>query len=126
MTRRIFLPTLLLLGLTSSGMAAFGVEEAEEKVSPEHPNNLNASGKYEGATTVVTLNWVDRSNNETGFEVLRSDNAGEFRVVGLVGANTTRYIDKIGKYTTGAFTYAGRALNQYGKSDASNKASVWF
>jgi hypothetical protein len=66
------------------------------------------------------------SDNELGFEVLRSDNNKEFRVVGMVGANTTRYRDKIGKYITGSFTYKVRAFNQAGRSEESNGVSVWF
>ena len=64
--------------------------------------------------------------NELGFEVLRSDNSEEFRVIGTVGANTAHYNDKIGKYITGAFAYKVRAFNQAGKSEASNIVSVWF
>ncbi len=93
---------------------------------PEAPDNLQASGEYEGAVAVATLTWQDESDNELGFEVLRSDNSGEFRVVGFVGANTGRYQDKVGKYVTGSFAYKVRAFNQTAKSDFSNVVSVWF
>lgn len=94
--------------------------------APATPINLTASGNYEGAVAVSTLKWQDESDNELGFEILRSDNGEEYRTVGFVGANTSRYQDKIGKYITGAFTYQVRAFNQAGKSDVSNIASVWF
>lgn len=93
---------------------------------PEKPLQLEARTEYEGATSIAVLRWRDMSDNELGFEVLRSDNNGEFRVVGLVGANTTNYRDKIGRYVTGAFTYQVRAFNEAGKSEPSNAASIWF
>ena len=99
---------------------------AQESRAPEQPMQLEASTSYEGATAVATLKWRDMSDNELGFEVLRSDNSGEFRVVGMVGANTLNYKDRIGKYVTGAFTYQVRAFNQAGKSEESNAVSVWF
>lgn len=101
-----------------------GVGLAEEK--PNAPFQLEARTNYEGATAVAILEWRDMSDNELGFEVLRSDNNGEFRVVGMVGANTDTYRDKIGKYTTGAFSYKVRAFNSAGKSEDSNTVSVWF
>jgi hypothetical protein len=66
------------------------------------------------------------SDNELGFEVMRSQNNSEFKVVGMVGANTSRYRDTVGKYVAGAFTYRVRAFNEAGKSEESNAVSVWF
>ena len=123
MVAKRFLQTVLMVGMTWSCMVAFG---AEEKVAPDNPSDLNAKSKYKGAVATVVLAWLDESGNELGFEILRSDNAAEFRVVGMVGANTTRYTDEVGKYITGAFTYKVRAFNQFGKSEDSNVASVWF
>ncbi len=113
-------PWIIVLGvLLGAGVLA-------QETEPEPPINLSASGDYEGAVAVATLKWQDESTNELGFEILRSDNNEGFRVVGFVGANTTRYQDKIGKYITGAFIYQVRAFNQQGKSAESNAASVWF
>jgi len=72
------------------------------------------------------LKWRDMSDNELGFEIMRSQNQSEFKVVGMVGANTSRYRDRVGKYLAGAYTYKVRAFNQKGKSEESNAASVWF
>lgn len=93
---------------------------------PEKPIDLRANGRFDGGVAVAVLQWRDQSDNELGFEVLRSDNGAEFRVIGMVGANTLRYEDRIGKYITGAFTYKVRAFNEAGKSEDSNTASVWF
>lgn len=123
MLAKRFLQTVLIVGMTWSGGIMFG---AEDKIAPDNPGDLNAKSKYKGAVAMVDLTWLDQSGNELGFEILRSDNAEEFRVVGMVGANTTRFTDEVGKYITGAFTYKVRAFNQFGKSSDSNVASVWF
>jgi len=98
---------------------------AQEEV-PEKPIQLEATKDFQGANAIAALKWRDMSDNELGFEVLRADNSGEFRVVGMVGANTPRYRDKVGKYIAGSFTYKVRAFNEAGKSQDSNASSVWF
>jgi len=112
----------MVLGLL---LTPFLPAQDETKV-PNKPLDLKATRRYDGATAVAVLQWRDESDNELGFEVLRSDNNQEYRVVGMVGANTTRYEDKVGKYITGAFTYKCRAFNQAGKSEDSNVVSAWF
>jgi hypothetical protein len=115
--------TLFLVLISFLGIPLFLVAQQEV---PEKPLQLDASQEYEGANAIAVLKWRDMSDNELGFEVLRADNNGEFRVVGMVGANTPRYRDKIGKYITGSFTYKVRAFNEAGKSEESNASSVWF
>ena len=98
-----------------------------QKSLPAGPYDLRAKTKFEGATAIAELSWRDQSDNELGFEVLRSDDAGKtFKVVGMVGANTTRHEDKVGKYVSGAFQYKVRAFNEAGKSESSNVVGVWF
>jgi len=108
--------------LFSSGFFAL----ADEAEVPEAPFQLEVSTDYEGATCIAALKWRDMSESELGFEVLRSQNNSEFEVVGMVGANTSHYRDKVGKYVVGGFTYKVRAFNQAGKSEESNASSVWF
>ncbi|HSR68460.1 MAG TPA: fibronectin type III domain-containing protein [Acidobacteriota bacterium] len=100
---------------------------AQQNGVPAAPYDLQASTRYEGGTAVAVLRWRDRADNELGFEILRSDDAGKnYKVVGLVGANTTRYENKVGKYVSGAFQFKVRAFNDAGKSEPSNMVSVWF
>ena len=113
---------IMILMITGLGISLLA---AAERV-PEKPLQLEAKTEYQGANSIAVLKWRDMSDDELGFEVLRSDNNGEFRVVGMVGANTTGFRDKVGKYVTGGFTYKVRAFNQAGKSEDSNIASVWF
>ena len=116
--------TGLLLSSLFLSIGIFAVQSETEV--PEAPFQLEATTDYEGATCIAALKWRDMSDNELGFEVLRSQNNSEFQVVGMVGANTTRYRDKVGKYIAGAYTYKVRAFNEAGKSDDSNEVSVWF
>lgn len=111
---------LIFLGVFSWSSAQ------DQSAVPAKPMQLEAQAQFEGANAVSALTWRDEADNELGFEILRSDNEGEFRVVGMVGANTTKYRDNVGRYVTGAFVYKVRAFNEAGKSEDSNTASVWF
>ena len=105
---------------------SFGPGVQDEDSVPEKPINLSAKSEFQGAVSVARLKWQDESDNELGFEILRSDNAKDYTVVGFVGSNTERHEDKVGKYVNGAFVYKVRAFNEHGKSEESNAASVWF
>ena len=113
----LFLPFFLTGGLTLA---------QEESGIPEHPDNLRVFTRYDGATAVAELVWKDHSEDEVGFEILRSDNGKEFRVVGMVGADTAHWEDKVGKYITGGFAYKVRAFNEAGKSEDSNVVAIWL
>ncbi len=113
----LFLLSFLVSGLTFA---------QEEKGVPETPNNLRVFTRYDGATAVAELSWQDHSDDEVGFEILRSDNGKEFRVVGVVGADTAHYNDKVGKYITGGFSYKVRAFNEAGRSEDSDEVAIWL
>ena len=108
------------------GFLFAGIMLAQENEVPQKPDNLRAMTHLEGAVGVVELSWRDSSNNETGFEILRSENGKEFKVVKMIGANTSHYVDKIGKYLMGSFAYKIRAFNEKGRSQSSKTVSVWF
>ncbi len=120
-TKSIFV-LLCLLPFLVSGLTF----AQEEKGVPEAPNSLRVLTRYDGATAVAELRWQDVSDDEVGFEVLRSDNGKDFRVVGVVGADTAHYNDKVGKYITGGFSYKVRAFNEAGRSEDSNEVSIWL
>ena len=122
MSRKSILVSLFLLPFLVSGLTF----AQEEKEVPEAPNNLRIFTRYDGATAVAELLWQDHSDNEVGFEVLRSDNGKEFRVVAVVGADSAHYNDKVGKYITGGFSYKVRAFNAAGRSEDSNVVSIWL
>ena len=117
-----FIVSVVLLVLLVPGTLSLGQEEEV----PEKPHNLRVFTRYDGAMAVAELLWHDDSTNELGFEVLRSDNGGEFQVVGTVGVNSNHYDDKIGKYVTGPFAFKVRAFNRAGRSEESNLVSIWL
>lgn len=114
------------LGISVPLLAAVGFLAVKAGEPPEKPLQLEAKIEYQGANGLVQLQWRDMSDNELGFEILRSDNNGEFRVISIAAANATRHKDQVGKYVTGVFAYKVRAFNESGKSEDSNVASVWF
>ena len=122
MLRKSIFVSLFLLPFLASGLTF----AQQEKEVPEPPNNLRIFTSYDGATAVAELLWQDHSDNEVGFEVLRSDNGKDFRVVAVVGADSAHYNDKVGKYITGGFSYKVRAFNKAGRSEDSNVVSIWL
>ena len=114
--------SVLLVCLFFPGTPTLGQKEGV----PEKPHNLRVFTRYDGGTAVAELLWHDGSDDELGFEVLRSDNGGEFQVVGTVGVNTDHYDDKIGKYVTGPYVFKVRAFNENGRSEDSNIVSIWL
>jgi hypothetical protein len=85
-----------------------------------------------GSVTAVALNtqdvlitWVDRSSNETGFEIQRQTRlAGKLiltTTVGTTGADTTSFVDTCG---VGRFSYRVRAVNALGCSAWTKWVSV--
>lgn len=118
---RLGMIAVLLIVAPILGLPVLGQSDA-----PEKPLQLEAKIEYQGANGLVQLQWRDMSDNELGFEILRSDNNGEFRVISMAAANATRHRDQVGKYVTGVFAYKVRAFNENGKSEESNVASVWF
>ena len=111
---------LVMVGLS------FGAGGQDEELVPARPINLSAKVAFQGAVAVARLKWQDESDNELGFEILRSDNGKDFTVVGFVGSNTDRHEDKVGKYVNRAFAYQVRAFNEHGRSKESNTVSAWF
>ena len=111
---------LVLVGLSG------GAGAQDEELVPAGPINLSARVEFQGAVAVARLKWQDESDNELGFEIVRSDNGQAIQVVGLVGSNSERFEDKVGRYVRGAFAYQVRAFNEHGTSEPSNTASVWF
>lgn len=65
----------------------------------------------------IDLAWVDSSNNETAFEIWRSNDPLEnFTMVGAVSANTTSFSDENGLLPSTRYYYQVRAVGQYGES----------
>ena len=84
--------------------------------TPVSPLNLAA---VPTSQTRIDLSWVDRSGNESGFQVTRT--AGGSTAVFTVGANVTSFADT-GLAESTEYTYVVRALNAAGTSTSTNRA----
>jgi titin len=71
----------------------------------------------------INLQWADRSDNETGFEIERSTDNVRFSRIKTVNANVTTYINT--NLTAGkTYWYRVNAKNGVGDSTYSNTASA--
>ena len=72
----------------------------------------------------VSLNWTDNSDNEAGFAIERSEDAGRtFTQIAAVGAGVTHYT-VTGLSGRTWYYFRVSAFNDAGSSDYSNMASV--
>jgi calcineurin-like phosphoesterase family protein/purple acid phosphatase-like protein/fibronectin type III domain protein len=86
---------------------------------PAAPSNLTLSTSKKK----IRLNWVDNSNNETGFKIERSTDGVNFTQIALVGANIVTYQNN--GLTSGVrYYYRVRATNAAGDSAYSNTANI--
>lgn len=75
-------------------------------------------------TPVVSLNWLDRSDNEEGFIVERAFAGENFSEIGRTSENVSMFEDSSPDLLPGkTVTYRVRAFNRYGESDYTNEAS---
>jgi FtsP/CotA-like multicopper oxidase with cupredoxin domain/fibronectin type 3 domain-containing protein len=90
---------------------------------PVAPSNLTASAIAQSFTRSIVLNWSDNSNNETSFEVYRSNNQLTWTRVAVVGANVRTFTNtNLARNTL--YYYRVRAVNALGASAYSNIASA--
>ena len=87
---------------------------------PENPSDLELISVD---TVNVTFFWADNSENETGFEVQRTEDNVNYTVIADLNANTTLYNDD-NIVTNAEYFYRVRAYNQYGFSDYSDTLNV--
>jgi len=87
--------------------------------TPLPPSNLTASAI---SSSRIDLNWTDNSNNEIGFKIERSTNAGtNWTLRDSVGANIVTYSDT-GLTANTAYHYRIYSYNACGNSPYSNIA----
>lgn len=86
--------------------------------APAAPSRLRANAT---SFNRVSLEWVDNSNNETGFEIGRSvSKTGPFVTIATLGANTTSHVDSLGLSSSTRYFYRVRAIGQFGESAFTN------
>ena len=80
---------------------ALVVQSYVDNGNPLSPSGLTAAGISKDK---ISLNWVDKSINETGFEIWRSTGTtGTYTLLNSVGANVTSYTD--GGLTSGSIYF---------------------
>ncbi len=83
---------------------------------PAVPTGVTAAAV---AYNKINVGWKDNSNNETGFELYRSNSAtGVFNIVGTTAANATSFTDSSLVPAT-TYYYKVQAVNKYGNSGLS-------
>jgi FtsP/CotA-like multicopper oxidase with cupredoxin domain len=88
--------------------------------APNAPSNVTAVAVRSGGTARVTLNWLDNSNNETGFVIQRSTDPtfATFVEAGTVNSNVSTFTDTVGRGLT--LYYRVLAENPFGQSAPTN------
>ncbi len=87
---------------------------------PTAPVNLN--GQVDSVSE-LTLNWEDKSSNESGFQLERKTGSGVWSLVAERVADAESYQDT-GLIADTQYTYRVRAVNSYGNSDYSNELQM--
>jgi titin len=87
---------------------------------PAAPTHLTASVEKNGQ---ITLKWADKSNNETGFQVERSNDGSVFAVIATAATNATNYKDT-SAVAGQIYYYRVAAKNNVGLSSYTNVVTV--
>jgi PKD repeat protein len=105
--------------LGATGTASVGITVTT------NPNILNAPSNLtgKGGKGSVTLSWLDKSNNETGFYIERapSTSPASFVRVGTTAANAISFKDTVSR---GSYVYRVQAFNGTATSTYSNSITV--
>jgi len=115
----------ILVNKTSAGyymhMNAMVLESYDAGITVLNPLNLRAEAT--GSKSIV-LNWSDRSNVETGYQVWRAVSGGSYTQIATLPANTVSYTDNTGLSVNTKYYYKVRAVRLLSNSDYSNAASA--
>jgi hypothetical protein len=97
---------------------------SELSARPRAPAAPSALGVTAQSSSLVTLQWVDNSSNESGFRIERSTGCTEtFVQVATVGSNVYTFGDP-GLSENTCYSYRARAYNGSGNSNFTNAASA--
>ncbi|HKP31425.1 MAG TPA: LamG-like jellyroll fold domain-containing protein [Chitinophagaceae bacterium] len=97
--------------------SAFSESGSGSGTIPTMPNGLRANAT---GYNKIQLNWTDRSNNETGFEIVRSTSInGTYQNIFTAAADATSYLDS-GLNANTIYFYKIRAIGTAGESGFSS------
>jgi predicted esterase len=98
------------------------IQAYDNSVSLINPTGLIVTDTKRNA---VSLSWTDKSFDETGFQIWRSDSSsGSYNLINTVAANTTIYTDQ-NLVQNKTYYYLVRAINNSNHSDYSNVAVAY-
>jgi predicted esterase len=105
-----------LLGVSFTNATALAPPTA-----PLLPSGMTANGI---SKTAIAVNWTDKSDNESAFELYRSTtNNGDYYKYRTLAANTTSFSDT-GLFANAIYYYKVSAVNNGGNSAFSNEDSA--
>lgn len=112
------------ISMRKGGGASYGyinaivVQSYEDNGLPLSPSDLVAAGTSDSN---ISLNWVDNSDNEVGFEIWRASSYdGNYSLYHTTAADVTIYNDAVPVNST--YYYQVRAVNAAGNSNYTNIA----
>ena len=111
-----------VLAKNSAGKSGYSnvANATTQQVAPIAPSSLTAVAI---STSQIDLKWADNANNETGYQVERSQNGTTFTKVADLAANAVAY-QSTGLAPATDYYYRVRAVNAVGASGYSNTGSA--
>ncbi len=110
-----------LIPLTSLGTIAPNAKTLAMPAAPLAPSSLVASGT---SFSTINVSWQDNSNNEAGFELLRSiGNNSDYATYKVLAPNTTSFNDSFLAPNT-VYYYKVHAINDGGSSSFTGEDSA--
>ncbi len=115
--------TMTLSAINSYGSSSINIQVGvnNNNVPPLPPENLStqiAPGNN------ISINWLDVSENELGFQIERSINGGNFTQISSLPSNSETFSDNISQLDV-SYTYRIRAFNSYGESSYITSAPIF-
>ena len=107
------------LATNSIGPSAFTNTDCATTPQQPAPNAPTSLAAANTGSLFNNVNWVDNSNDETGFELWYHDASPTFSLLATLPANTTIYTHTGLSYTT-TYCYRANAVNAGGKSAFTN------
>jgi len=111
-----------VLAKNAAGKSAYSniANATTQQVAPIAPTGLTATAV---STSQIDLKWTDNANNETGYQLERSQNGTSFTKIADLAANVTAY-QSTGLAAATEYYYRVRAVNAVGGSGYSNTATA--